>query len=99
MNQAVTIRYNIVGLYSQLEYTAVVEADTCAEEPCFTAVHPELPGCRGQGRTPAEAVSDLAAARYDYIASLIEDGLEVPLPQSANKFVSVASTWHAVSVA
>ncbi len=49
---------------------------------CFVAKHPELPGCMSDGDTPDEAITNLKDARDLYIQSLIEDGLEVPLPQT-----------------
>jgi predicted RNase H-like HicB family nuclease len=47
----------------------------------YIAQNPELPGCKSQGRTPKEAIANLAAARIDFIYFLIEDGLPVPDPQ------------------
>ncbi len=49
---------------------------------CFVARHPELPGCMSDGDTPEEAIANLKDARDLYIQSLIEDELEVPLPQT-----------------
>lgn len=46
----------------------------------YVAIHPELEGCTSQGDTPQEALANLEDAREEYIKSLIEDGLPVPLP-------------------
>lgn len=66
--------------------------------PCFVARHPELPGCMSDGDTPAEAVANLRDARELYIQSLIEDGLEVPLPQTVVVLPATTTStgWTAV---
>lgn len=62
-----------------MSYSVIVEQDEFTDgTPCFIASHPELPGCKGQGLTVVDAQKDLDGAREDYIAALIEDGLEVP---------------------
>lgn len=48
----------------------------------YVAQNPELPGCKSQGEALEEAVDNLSAARIDYIYSLLEDQLDVPLPQA-----------------
>ena len=52
----------------QHEFTAVVEA----EDECFLAYAPEVPGANGQGRTREEALASLA----DAIGLILEDRLE-----------------------
>ncbi len=49
---------------------------------CFVARHPELPGCMSDGDTREEAIKNLRDARELYIQSLIEDGMEVPPPET-----------------
>ena len=67
--------------YMALEYETVVNEDTATDgSPCYVARHPELPGCMSHGATPEEAVANLREARELYIRSLLEDGLDVPLP-------------------
>ncbi|MDP2167251.1 MAG: type II toxin-antitoxin system HicB family antitoxin [Thermodesulfovibrionales bacterium] len=67
--------------YMRLEYMTVVLSDQYTDgAPCFMAMHPQLPGCMSHGDTIEEAIQNLAEARREYIASLIEDGLEVPRP-------------------
>lgn len=48
---------------------------------CLGGVNPELPGCKGQAPTLTQVRFDLYDARVTYIASLLEDGLEVPAPR------------------
>lgn len=51
------------------------------EEPgLYTATHPELLGCRGQGATPDEARADLDEAREMYLEALREAGIDPPAP-------------------
>lgn len=54
--------------------------NTVQDERVLLAAHPELPGCMSDGLTLAEALENLADARYEYILSLLEDGLPVPEP-------------------
>ena len=44
------------------------------------AYNPELPGCMAQGTSKEDALNNLRDARFDYICSLLEDGIAVPLP-------------------
>ena len=39
---------------------------------------PSLPGCISQGRTKAEALTNIKEAIEGYVAALEEDGLPVP---------------------
>jgi predicted RNase H-like HicB family nuclease len=57
-------------------YSIAVYRDDVA---CY-AEHPELPGCMADGKTPDEAVGNLAAARVDYIYALLEWGIPVEPP-------------------
>jgi predicted RNase H-like HicB family nuclease len=59
----------------------VMNDETTDGNLIFLAANPELPGCMAQGVTIAEATQELETARVDYIVSLIEDGLPVPIPQ------------------
>jgi predicted RNase H-like HicB family nuclease len=67
--------------YMGLEYLTVILEDRYTNGTrCFLAMHPQLPGCMSHGDSTEEAVHNLEDARREYIASLIEDGLEVPTP-------------------
>lgn len=66
---------------AELPYTVEVAADqTTDEEPVYLARVPELEGCIAQGRSIEDALESLHEARVDYISSLLEEGLPVPLP-------------------
>jgi predicted RNase H-like HicB family nuclease len=58
----------------------VLQDETTDGQLIFMARNPELPGCKSQGATIEEALSNLNEARSDYIYSLLEDGLPVPDP-------------------
>jgi predicted RNase H-like HicB family nuclease len=58
----------------------VLQDETTDGQLIFMARNPELPGCKAQGATIEEALSNLSEARSDYIYSLLEDGLSVPDP-------------------
>jgi predicted RNase H-like HicB family nuclease len=57
---------------------SIVKDETTTSEPLWVAYHPALPGCMSQGWTITEAIENLADARQEYIASLVEDGVVVP---------------------
>ncbi len=62
-------------------YTTKIMADeTTRGDPVFLLSHPELPGCMAQGKSIEEAGVNLEDATREYIMSLLEDGLPVPLP-------------------
>ena len=42
--------------------------------------HPELPGCMAQGETVEEAIENLKEVTLEYILSLLEDRLPIPIP-------------------
>lgn len=46
----------------------------------YTATHPELLGCRGQGATQEEAMRDLEEARELHLKALVDAGVEPPQP-------------------
>ena len=58
----------------------VVRDFTTDEQAIFMASNPELAGCMAQGTTEELALANLADARVDYIASLLEDDIRVPDP-------------------
>jgi len=83
---------NDVDKYMGLLYSTVVVPDvTTDDELCYMAYHPELEGCMTHGCTPQEALHNLEEVRRLYISALINDGLEVPLPQG------ISTTWELVS--
>ncbi len=77
-------------------YTILVMRDeTTSGQPIFVAYTPELEGCIAQGASPEEAVNNLQGARTDFIESLLEDGLQVPEPQSMPTTTSSNATTFA----
>ena len=48
------------------------------EDNFWVAECPSLPGCVSQGQTREEAIQNIREAIQGYIASLEEDGLQVP---------------------
>lgn len=82
-----------VNKHLNLPYSTVVVPDvTTEEEPCYMAYHPELEGCMSHGDTPEEALHNLSEVRRLYISALIDDGLEIPLPQGTR------ANWEIVSL-
>jgi len=81
-----------VNKYVNLPYSTVVVPDVTTEgQLCYLAYHPELEGCMTHGDTPVEALHNLCEVRQLYISALIDDGLEVPLPQE------IIASWEIVS--
>lgn len=68
----------------------IISDETTDGEPCFVAMNPELQGCIGQGPTEEEAIEDLSLARIDYIHSLLDDDLPVPI--SVQSFTTTSSS-------
>ncbi len=64
-----------------LPYAVEILVEQLVDESwMYVDLHPELPVCMGQGRTPEAATADLSSARRDWIAFTLDDGREVPLP-------------------
>lgn len=80
--------------YVSLPYHVRVFQDSWDDQICYMAYHHELPGCKAQGATWQEAIASLNEARRDYIAALLEDGMEIPCPQPLN---APPSAWHLVN--
>jgi predicted RNase H-like HicB family nuclease len=65
----------------KLKYLTVIMPEECTDgTACFRAEHPQLPGCMSHGLTREEAIRNLIDAKCLYIETLLEKGLEVPLP-------------------
>lgn len=76
-----TIEENL-DYYMALPYRVEVRKEECAGATCFVAYNLELPNCMAQGATPEAAVISLREARELYLRSLLEDGLEIPVPSA-----------------
>lgn len=59
------------------DYSRIVERDA---DGLYTATHPELLGCRGQGVTPDEAIADLDECRALYLEALAAAGVPAHAP-------------------
>ncbi len=65
----------------RLPYASEVVPDATTDGGMtYLASNPELPGCMAHGTTPEDALQNLAGARELYIRTLVERGIEVPLP-------------------
>jgi predicted RNase H-like HicB family nuclease len=74
-------------------YNIIISHDRLSDGSIMYMVrNPELEGCKAQGRTQMEAISNLRDARIDYIYYLLEDGIDVPVPNSQNVTGSQAVT-------
>ena len=72
---------NRARVLAKLEYTVIVDEDeTTSGRPIYVSRIAELDGCMAQAQTREEAERGVREAALDYIASLLEDGLSVPLP-------------------
>jgi|SRR5712692_11290788 predicted RNase H-like HicB family nuclease len=68
--------------YLGLPYSRVTARSlTTNGNMCYVALRPELPGCRGQGKTPDKARENLDEATRLYIQDLLECGEPVPVPR------------------
>jgi predicted RNase H-like HicB family nuclease len=71
----------MVEEYLRLPYTRRVRLDEGTRgEPLFFAWVEELPGCESHGETANEALEWLEDAIAMYIGTMLEDGLEPPIP-------------------
>jgi predicted RNase H-like HicB family nuclease len=57
----------------------------------FSASVPDLPGCVATGATPEEVEREIREAIEFHIEGLREDGLPVPQPSSAVRYVDIAA--------
>lgn len=67
--------------YRALPYTRRAEGvQEEADRPYWVAWIEELPGCKTDGETYAEAMANLDAAFDDYVEAKLEWGADIPLP-------------------
>jgi len=66
---------------AELPYTVEVVLDETTDgQPVYVARITELEGCISQGETIEQAVENLRQAQMEFIQSMLEDGLPVPVP-------------------
>ena len=70
-----------------MRYAIVIEN----EGPNYSAYVPDLPGCVATGATIEEAEREIREAIEFHIEGLREDGLAVPEPSSAVRYVEIAA--------
>lgn len=67
--------------YLKLEYDIIATPEECTDGTlCYMAEYPQLPGCMSHGLTPEDAIRNLIEAKRLYIETLLDKGLDVPLP-------------------
>ena len=70
-------------------YNLVLSKDRLSDGSImYMARNPELKGCKAQGTTQMEAIKNLRDARIDYIYYLLEDGIDVPSPNTQENIIS-----------
>jgi predicted RNase H-like HicB family nuclease len=57
----------------------------------YSAYVPDLPGCVATGGTPEEVEREIREAIEFHIEGLREDGLSIPQPSSAVRYVDIAA--------
>ena len=72
---------------SRKPYLTQVIIDKLDEEVVFIALNPELDGCIAQGNSIHDALENLEDNRIKYILHFINNGLEIPEPQSDSKYI------------
>ena len=69
--------------FAELPYTLRISEDKTTDgEIVFLAMHPELIGCMAQGVSVKEATENLKEVTFEYILSLLEDKVPVPVPSA-----------------
>jgi predicted RNase H-like HicB family nuclease len=64
----------------ELLYTVLIEPLSPEDGGGFLATVPDLPGCRTDGETPEEALSNIRGAIAEWIEEAKDLGYEVPPP-------------------
>ena len=68
--------------YRRLPYTLRLEPSPDSDSKKYwIASYLELPGCKIDGETEAQAVENLFSLFDDYIVTMIENGEEIPIPR------------------
>ena len=85
---------------AKLPYSVTVSQDEATDgTPLLFVANDELKGCMAQGTSIDEALANLEEARIDYLASLLEDGLEIPVPEQMRTVTSGGTDgWFEASV-
>ena len=70
--------------YMKLPYKMEITPDIDAGG--FVVSYPDLPGCLTVGDTIEEAIKNAEDAKRAWLEAAIEEGLEIPEPESANAY-------------
>ena len=70
--------------YMKLPYRVELIPDN--EEGGFVASFPDLPGCLSTGETAEEACRNAEDAKKEWIAAAIEEGIDIPEPDSLENY-------------
>ena len=70
--------------YMNLKYPFEIIPDEY--EGGYVIIYPDLPGCLSQGETIDKAIKNGEDARLIWISSELEEGNDIPLPNSLNDF-------------
>ena len=70
--------------YLSLPYRMEIVPDT--EEGGFVVSFPDLPGCLTGGETAEQAIANAADAKKAWLEAALEDGVEIPLPDSLDDY-------------
>ena len=68
--------------YLNLSYPVQISRQSDDDDEYWFAEIPQLPGCMSDGPNPDEALKNLEDAKRLWIETHIEDGYEVPEPDS-----------------
>ena len=72
-----------LSFYLKLRYPIQLEEQ---EGGWFFVKIPELPGCMSDGKTPEEAMKNIAEAKVLWLEGALESNFEIPLPKDAEEF-------------
>jgi len=74
----------------------ISKSKTTDKRDIYLARNIELEGYMAQGESIDDALNNLFDATVDYISSLIEDSLEIPLPGNRKTFTSDPSIYRKI---
>ena len=67
---------------AELHYCVLIEPLSAKDGGGFLATVPDLPGCRSDGETPEEALSNVRNAIAEWIEEARELGYDIPPPSA-----------------
>lgn len=80
--------------YLGLPYTVQIGPEPCTDgSSCYMARVVELPGCQSHGDSPEQAKEHLEEAKALFLASMIEDGVEPPVPHNVAPAAQPTASW------